>query len=91
MTEHEAVNRKDEAILNKNWRENVQLSAKFKGHQLASVKMVGEYESMWDRHLLLLSVAKQRLNRLNHDVRLVHSVPYRAGPTARESTVAEIG
>lgn len=43
MAKHEVMERKDKETLNKNWRGDVLLPAKFKGHRLAFLEMLEEF------------------------------------------------
>lgn len=76
MAEHKAVKEKHEATLNKDWKEDGQLPANLKDHQPSFLKLVEEFESMWDVNLRCINVAKYRTDPLNHDVRPARSAPY---------------
>lgn len=86
--EQEAVKKEDKEVLKKAWREDVQLPNKFQQHRQAFLWMLTELESMWDGYLGRIDVCKDRVDLNNNMVRLVHSAPYRAGPTGRKFTAA---
>lgn len=52
--------------------------------------MLQEFESLWDGHLRCGNVSKHQIDLFSKEVRLIHSAPYQTGPTARQSTAAEM-
>lgn len=90
MDEDIAVEEKSEEKLAKDWRENVQLPAKFKTNQPAFLKVLGEFESMWERHLRRINVSNHLTGLLNDEGRLVHSPAYRVQPKGRQFAAAEM-
>lgn len=90
MAEQNAVKKKDEAILKKDWKEDVQLRAKFKLHGPAFLEIVGEFENVWDGQLERINVEKHRMNFFNDYVRPFHSAIYQAGPPARKFAAEKI-
>lgn len=90
MTEYEAVKKQHEETLKKNYRADFQPPGKFDDHQEVLLVTLKEFESLSDRHLRLIKVAKHQVEFLNDDASRVHSVTLRVGLTARSSTAAKI-
>lgn len=67
------------------------LPPEFKDNPTVFLEMLEELDSALDGYMERINVAKYEVNRLNKDVRPVHSALYQAGPSARESTAAESG
>lgn len=74
MTNHEAVTVKDKEILKKNCREDDMLPAELKDHHPASLGTLEEFESMQDKHLGHVNVAKH-VALLEDDVGVVYFNP----------------
>lgn len=91
MEEHEAVKEKDVEIKKKDYREDVQLPAKFQNHRLTVLKMLKQFKSTWVGHLGRSKVARNWIEFLNDDRSSVHCTTYWPEQTARKFTAAENG
>lgn len=49
-----------------------------------------DLESMWDGHVECVTVAKHHISLIGDSARMVHSVPYGAGRTARWFSATKI-
>lgn len=76
MTELKTVKEKDEAILKKYWRRDVQTPAKFEDYRLAFLETLKEFESAWNKHVGRIIVTRHRVDQLNVEVRPAHSASY---------------
>lgn len=90
MAKHKVMKKKDQAVLKKDWREDVQLSTKFKYQWPAFSKMLEEFKRVWDGHLECITVAKHTIDLSNNDIKPVHYAAYQAGLTTGKLTAAGI-
>lgn len=63
---------------------------KYEEHLLEFLNFFGTFTYIWDRHLRHIMTAKHRIELTDVNVRPVRSVPYRAGPMARQTVATEI-
>lgn len=83
------MKKKEEEILKKDWREDIQLTTKFKDDRPAILQTLEKFKSIWHGHLWRIIVANNRNDLLNGEVRPVRSAPYRAEPTTSRIAAAE--
>lgn len=81
---------RDEETLKKDWLEDVKFLAKFEQHYLDFLDNLNTLRNGFDGHFGRKNIGKHRTDLLNDKVKSVHSVPYRTGPVARQSSAAEI-
>lgn len=81
MVDHKAVKEKEKETVKKDWREDVQLPAKFDQHRTVFLAMITELESMWDGHHGRTNVSKHCMDLTNDEVRQVHSAAYHTRQT----------
>lgn len=66
---------KVQKIFKKDWREDVQLPARFEQHCQGFLKFLREFESTSDEYLECIAVSKHRINLLNDAIKPAHSAP----------------
>lgn len=91
MSEHDADKENHKEMLRRTWRKDEQLPEKFGDHLPGLLTTLEEFESIWTGHVERANLPRTRTDLMKCDVVLVHSVPNRAGSTAREFTSAYIG
>lgn len=89
MAEHGAAKEKNEAILKRDRREDLQPPIRIKGHKRAFPKMLEEFDSVRDGYLRHINIAEHRVELLNDDLRPVLCL-ISSGADARKLAASEI-
>lgn len=62
---------------------------KYEQHRPDFLKLLEEFEDIWDGHHRRTNTRKHRIELTDNDIRLVHNAPYRASPKARKFAATE--
>lgn len=90
MAEHQAVKKRNEETLKKNWLEDVQAPAQLTEYRPVFLDMLTEVQIMWAVHLGRIKVGRHRIDLLNDEEKQIHYALYRARPTAGQLAAAEL-
>lgn len=81
---HILVQTDENKRLAQDWRDEFQISEPYTAYSDKCIDKLTELQSIWDGHLGRISVAKDRIKRLDVSTQPVLSAPYRAEPITRE-------
>lgn len=79
----------DDQNLRLDWKSEVQLSDDSKKYH-DFLNMLSDFQFMWNSQLGQVCIAEHRIELTDNNTKLIHSVPYQAGPKATELEKAEI-
>lgn len=80
----------DEDALGRDRKENVMVAKDCKQYRQDLIKMIEEFETMWDSPSQRFNVAKCHIEQESSNLNPIHLTPYRAGPKAKDFDKEEI-
>lgn len=84
MHQHEIVQQHDDERRNSSLRGEVTIADRYEKHRIRFVKMPEKLGAILVGHLVQIITSRHRANLISSDVWAVQSVPYQAGPAAKQ-------